>query len=62
MKILELRPPRFVASLLALTSFGSYNRRICGSLTLAQICCRKLHISPERYIQFHRSHTEKKQF
>lgn len=32
MKNIQLRPPRFVASLLALTSFGSYNKRVCGSL------------------------------
>lgn len=42
MKIfMELRPPRFVATLLALTSFGSYNRRVSGSLRCArstQIC------------------------
>lgn len=28
--------------------FGTANRRICDSLSLAQICFRKLHISPER--------------
>jgi len=28
---------RFVASLLALTSFGSYNKRVCGSLPLTQM-------------------------
>jgi len=31
-KIKSRRAERFVASLLALTSFGSYNNRICGSL------------------------------
>ena len=32
MKRTNLCPPRFVASLLALTLFGSYNKRVCGSL------------------------------
>lgn len=26
----SIRPQRFIVSLLALTSFGSYNKRVCG--------------------------------
>ena len=40
------RAERFVASLLALTSFGSYNKRVCGSLR-----------SPKPFATLRASHT-----
>jgi len=36
-RFIELRPPSFVASLLAISSFGAANGWICDSLSLAQI-------------------------
>ena len=46
-RFIELRPPSFVASLLAISSFGSANGWICDSLSLAQISpyCKTSHIS-----------------
>ena len=49
---------RFVASLLALTPFGSYNKRVCGSVMLIQMpsAIRK---PANRYTKWRMKHLQK---